>query len=164
MKLLIDKILSLDDGEHHYTFDVPAREMGIDLKDYEGHEIFDNNVRTDVTLTKSNHFYYVRFRTASLPRFLCDRCLCDVRKPVEGDFTVVFSDVKAQEGNAGEEVRLIDVRRTNEIALDQDVIDTLMLAMPSKVLCRDDCKGLCMECGADLNESPCEHHREVLET
>jgi uncharacterized protein len=157
VKLLIDKILSLDDGEHHYAFDVPAREIGMDLTEFEGHEIFDHTIHADVTLTKTSHLYCIRFRTTSEPRFLCDRCLAEVRRPVEGEFMAVYSDLKAQSGNAGEEVRLIDVRRSNEIALNQDVMDTLMLAVPSKILCREDCLGLCDQCGADLNQGLCEH-------
>ena len=39
--------------------------------------------------------------------------------------------------------------------------DALVLAIPAKVLCRDDCRGLCAVCGADLNEAdPAEHRHE----
>ena len=31
----------------------------------------------------------------------------------------------------------------------------VVLAMPSKHLCKEDCKGLCPECGKDLNDGPC---------
>ena len=33
--------------------------------------------------------------------------------------------------------------------------DTLVLAMPLKVLCREDCAGLCPQCGTDLNVEAC---------
>jgi uncharacterized protein len=38
--------------------------------------------------------------------------------------------------------------------------DALALALPAKVLCRDDCAGLCPRCGADLNAAGAEHHHE----
>ena len=51
---------------------------------------------------------------------------------------------------------------------DEDVIDlrawardALALALPTQILCKDDCLGLCPECGADLNADPAhEHDRE----
>jgi uncharacterized protein len=39
--------------------------------------------------------------------------------------------------------------------------DAFALAMPAKVLCRDDCAGLCPVCAADLNEAGPEHHHEA---
>ena len=38
--------------------------------------------------------------------------------------------------------------------------DALALAMPVKILCREDCAGLCPVCAADLNEAGPEHHHE----
>jgi DUF177 domain-containing protein len=38
--------------------------------------------------------------------------------------------------------------------------DALALALPTKVLCRDDCAGLCPRCGADLNTAGPDHHHE----
>ena len=37
--------------------------------------------------------------------------------------------------------------------------DALALALPAQILCRDDCAGLCPECGKDLNAEPHEHER-----
>lgn len=39
--------------------------------------------------------------------------------------------------------------------LDSLVTEDVYLALPSRILCRDDCKGLCPMCGADLNEGSC---------
>jgi len=38
--------------------------------------------------------------------------------------------------------------------------DSFALAMPAKVLCREDCLGLCPQCAADLNEAGPGHHHE----
>jgi uncharacterized protein len=38
--------------------------------------------------------------------------------------------------------------------------DAFALALPVKVLCREDCAGLCPVCAIDLNEAPAEHHHE----
>ncbi len=161
--MVIEKILSLQDGEHEFHFDVPAAELGIDLKDFEGHETFDGNVLTRVTLTKSGHMYYVHFRASSSPRFLCDRCLSEVRREVRGEFTILYSVARQPKGDEENEIRYVETNRTNDIMIDKDVADTLILALPAKILCREDCKGLCAQCGADLNTTTCEHVHSAVE-
>lgn len=49
------------------------------------------------------------------------------------------------------------------IALDPIVREQLLLALPVAVLCGNDCKGLCMVCGQDLNEKECGCERKVVD-
>lgn len=159
MKIKLEKILGLDDGEYQFHFESEAREIGIDLKDHEGHEIFDKPVVTDVVLDKTNHIYHVKFHATSEARLLCDRCLEDARKTIEGSFEIIYTDLKSkrEDYNSDTEVRLIETQKANEIVLDKDVTDTLLLEIPIKILCKEDCKGLCADCGANLNDALCEH-------
>lgn len=159
MKVKLEKILGLDDGEYRFHFESGANEIGIELKDYEGHDVFDRPVISDVILNKTSHLYYVKLHTSSEARFLCDRCLGDARKKIEGSFEIIYTDLKSkrEEYDNDTEVRLIEVHKANEIVLDKDICDTLLLEIPIKVLCKEDCKGLCATCGADLNEALCEH-------
>ena len=48
--------------------------------------------------------------------------------------------------------------------LDEDklIMDEIVVALPTKVLCKEDCKGLCLRCGANLNEGECGCDRESL--
>ena len=87
--------------------------------------------------------------------FECDRC-CDVfQKEIEGDLKIVytFDSAKAQ-GVEDDEIQLLPPG-TSEIELTQDVVDALLLAVPVKKLCREQCKGLCPQCGVNLNEKTC---------
>ena len=47
----------------------------------------------------------------------------------------------------------------DELSLTDWAHDALALALPSQILCRPDCAGLCPECGEDLNANPHEHER-----
>jgi len=162
MKMRIEKILNLDDGEHRFHFKVVADEMGLDLKDFEGRVVFDKSVVAHAILNKTGHTYYLKIAVLADARLLCDRCLEDVRKSVEGSFETVYTDARNRDDFGEEnEIRLIDTRKANEIVIDKDVKDTLILALPTKVLCKDDCRGLCPECGANLNEATCSHVREA---
>ena len=80
----------------------------------------------------------------------CDRCLRDIRcerlVPVEHILVTSLNN----EDNG--EFVLVD---NYQLPLDSLVEADLILSLPSKVLCREDCRGLCPHCGKDLNEGLC---------
>ena len=80
---------------------------------------------------------------------VCDRCLKDLKREYSYDFqhVVVNSVNKDNDEYIIAENYRVDV---NEIALSD-----LLLELPTKLLCSDDCRGLCSVCGCDLNESEC---------
>lgn len=47
------------------------------------------------------------------------------------------------------------VSENGSVDLASAVCDLILLEAPTKLLCRDDCKGLCIKCGADLNKGDC---------
>jgi uncharacterized protein len=84
----------------------------------------------------------------------CQRCLGDAALDV--DFTAE-DYVNDGESEGGE-----DDHYTSGGVLDVErwVRDALAEGLPERILCRDDCRGLCPQCGADLNEvGPGHEHR-----
>ena len=79
----------------------------------------------------------------------CDRCL----EPV----TVPFSYEVSREADFGEEAREEEQAYIEGYVLDVDVLirDELFVHMPMKILCREDCRGICNRCGANLNHGDC---------
>ena len=51
----------------------------------------------------------------------------------------------------------------DKIILDDDVRDYVLLGIPMKKLCKDDCKGLCIKCGKNLNEGDCGCNDEEID-
>jgi uncharacterized protein len=83
----------------------------------------------------------------------CMRCLTDARP------TVTVDAREVDRPGEGEELESPYV--TDEtLDLAGWARDALVLSAPAKVLCRDDCAGLCPVCAADLNEAGPEHHHE----
>ncbi len=86
---------------------------------------------------------------------LCSRCLAPVPWQVEESFSIHL--LPAEDAPQEEEVDLtedeLDAHFITDRVLDlEDVAaDQVMLALPMRVLCRDDCAGLCPTCGADRN-------------
>ena len=48
-----------------------------------------------------------------------------------------------------------------EAELDDAVRSAILLELPSRILCREDCKGLCCQCGADLNINECSCQKDL---
>ena len=93
----------------------------------------------------------------------CDRCLEDVENKFDISFSKEF-DLEREESskeNESEEVKFIT--DDNKLLVDAILNEELLLIWPGKVLCKEDCKGLCHVCGHNLNVSDCGCDRVVLD-
>ena len=84
---------------------------------------------------------------------VCDRCAADVVRRVEYPLHAVFASELANDD--GEEDPWLFLLEDGCADLDDVVTTAFVLSMDSKLLCKDDCKGLCCRCGKNLNDGPC---------
>jgi len=83
----------------------------------------------------------------------CRRCLTPADTPVNLEIGALFT----QDPEALDDPESYPVPPdATEIDVTPAVREELLLAAPRYVLCREDCKGLCPQCGKDLNAGPCE--------
>lgn len=82
----------------------------------------------------------------------CRRCLTSVRAPVAVAASVLFTEDAETDDPAAVPVPV----GLAELDLVPQIREELILAAPEFVLCKDDCRGLCPTCGADLNAGPCD--------
>ena len=98
-------------------------------------------------------------KVESTVRLTCSRCLAEYDFPVSSEFTIFYTEGKGEE--LDEEVELSDEELISasyvgdEIDMDPEIAEQVMLEIPYKPLCKESCKGLCPECGADLNAGEC---------
>lgn len=89
----------------------------------------------------------------------CDRCLQPVELPVDADFALEYitgSDYESSEAaELTDEEMSVSVFDGEAIDVDEIVKEQILLAVPSRMLCREDCKGICPECGLDRNTGEC---------
>ena len=84
----------------------------------------------------------------------CDRCLEEVDTPIPLDFEKEV-DMKLDEE---ERIQALDEQYFIEgynLDVDKLVCSEILVSWPSKVLCKEDCKGLCPECGVNKNVENC---------
>ena len=89
---------------------------------------------------------------------ICDRCAAEFDRDVEIPIDAVLVTELANEENEDEWVFTLE----GDSADLDDIIRTIfVLNMDSKLLCSDDCQGLCCRCGQNLNEGPCRCEKEI---
>lgn len=80
----------------------------------------------------------------------CDRCAAPLRREMEAPMEHMLVASLSNEEN--DEFLLVD---NYQLSLEELTEADVILSLPSKILCREDCRGLCPVCGNDLNEGLC---------
>jgi uncharacterized protein len=97
----------------------------------------------------------------------CSRCASSFAQTVERDYLRVFLRAAYHDDAEETELSNTDLDREELVndRLDLRIVlgEELLLALPSKPLCMDDCRGICAGCGAELNEQECSCKPEVDE-
>lgn len=151
--------LDITRGIQRKGFDVP-----FDLEETWGEDrwngdtvFFARPVSFSGTYLLAGETVVVRGVARSTVRSRCARCLAPAYIPLCAEVEEAF--VRDEDGEAKPSD---DQYRYSGHVLDltEAVRAALLLEMPSRVLCRDDCKGLCPQCGQDLNVKTCSCRRE----
>jgi len=104
----------------------------------------------------------IRLRAAYRGHFelLCARCVEPVPTPLAGDFDLIF---RPQSADADSRERAITLDETeigyyeeSGLSLEDVVREQVLLSLPARTLCKEDCKGLCPRCGKNLNLEACD--------
>ena len=89
---------------------------------------------------------------------ICDRCAGSFDREVTFPIDVVLVTELANEENEDEWVFPLE---GDSADLDDIVRTVFVLNLDSKLLCKEDCKGLCPRCGKNLNDGPCNCQKEL---
>jgi uncharacterized protein len=129
----VNETLTLDTGSSPIQAQLKIIKIGTEV-------VVNGNILTDIELQ-------------------CSRCLKDFRSRFSFPFEAIFHPVEQLKEEEKHELRVeeLDMGFYSKDELDLfDVIkEQIMLNLPMKALCNDLCKGICLQCGADLNAGDC---------
>ena len=91
------------------------------------------------TVEKGPETLTFRGHLTSEVEHICGRCLKSVSEPLDQDFELFY-----------------EIKGLEDIDTTDDLREALILNRPISFLCRDDCQGLCPQCGSNRNERPCD--------
>jgi uncharacterized protein len=117
---------------------------------------FSEPIEVRIELDRHDPYVHLDYHARTRVHRVCDRCLADYEFALDADGELLFVLGKSSAaGESGEDEIQYIPADAQEIDLTVDLRDALMLSLPLKSLCREDCKGLCPNCGQDLNEGMC---------
>ena len=116
------------------------------VREHHGKHQLINDIRLDGSLTTSLEL-------------VCARCLETVVQPVERSFDLLYRPQGADAGKDELSVTIAEAEVSyyqGEGLLLEDVLhEQILLAVPLKIVCREECRGLCPHCGKNLNIEQC---------
>ena len=146
------------------TAEIDARTWPV-LKDLDaaGEYAFRRPLKFDLHIYPERDLIVVKGRLETQAALSCGRCLDTFETPLRSRFTLRYGREFTQDlhGDDPGEIELtadqigVTYHQADEIVLDDALQEQVVLALPFRPLCREDCKGLCQGCGADLNREPC---------
>lgn len=88
----------------------------------------------------------------------CARCLKSAKTEVTAEVEEAFLRDRGQEQEPGDDQYMYS---GHVLELDEAVRTVLLLELPTRILCKEDCKGLCSQCGVDLNINECSCQKDL---
>ena len=153
MRIELDRLQETGDRfAHRYE----PEELVLD----EEHARLTGSPEVEGSVRRSGHEVRLRGKITARAEVDCDRCLKSVTVPVETEFDVTYvpeEDYRESEAAELQEEDLsLSVFDGETIDVDELVREQLLLALPSRALCTEECKGLCPTCGTDRNAAACD--------
>ena len=120
-----------------------------------GDDALDGDLTLDLVLEMLLEGLLVRGSVAFVTVLPCARCLREVRDDRDVQVAELFGrphrDERPEPG--------YEIDPAGTIELDTMLREAVVISIPVRVLCRDDCQGLCPTCGADRNDEDCGHRQ-----
>ena len=151
------RVSQLSNGLHEYHFSAVPSGIGLG-------ENFTKPVLVDIVLDKESRQLYVKADVRSSGIFLCDRCVEQFEQSVSNHLNMFYVYDELESGKyPPDEVQVIN-HDTTYLDLTDDIRQMVTLSVPFKLLCKDDCKGLCPKCGINWNHATCNCKDETADS
>lgn len=153
--MIIDFRTVFGTGENRVDID-----YDLDLSDleYYGFHPIAKPAKVTGSVTESAGVLRLKVSVSLLYSASCDRCATEVSRQMDFEFSHIL--VNEISGDDNDELIVLDDMKLD---LDELLRTNVILSLPTKFLCRDDCKGICQTCGADLNKGACDCSTEKID-
>lgn len=134
-------------------------ELDLSLVELFGEKPFDRPVSISGTVRNMAGALELSGLAQSVLDTRCDRCLKDIAVELSVPVvTLLAEELSNADDPDSDDIVLLD---NGQVDLDEIFTTACILALDSKHLCKEDCRGLCPTCGKDLNEGPCSCGKEL---
>lgn len=137
---------------------VPLAQLGLAEEEW----WTDEPVRVHLLVTRESELILIDGDISASLRFHCSRCLQECVYAVNGAVHLTLMPADAEGDAQSERARQLQADELEQLYYQDGGVETndvvreqLMLSIPMRVVCRQECLGLCASCGKNLNEGPC---------
>ena len=144
------RIASLSDGESWWQDVISPAVVDLDPGK------FPSPLNVELNVNKHTGRVIIEVSVQTEQKTVCDRCCQDFVSKVSGKCKVIFTQRESilPDEDAGDEFRYYLLGQ-NELDVSTEVRDALILSIPIQNLCSENCRGLCVKCGFNLNSQAC---------
>jgi uncharacterized protein len=131
------------------------------VRRYQISEINDQDlpIEGEVQLLRTNRSILVTARLKTMVKCICSRCLeefeCPLTLDIEEEYFPTADTTSGLSLSLPEGAEGFVIDESHVLDLSEAIRQHTLLALPMKPICRDDCAGLCPDCGHNLNYGPC---------
>jgi len=141
-------IQNLHEGIHELEEEIPAGQIELPER-----ELYPNPLKLKIFIDKLENIFRFKIRISTKAHYTCDRCLDEF----DQDFEIMIEQIYQlghSELDEDEEIELLP-EDTREIDISPAISEAFLINRPIKLLCNETCRGLCVDCGTNLNHEKC---------
>lgn len=154
MKVAIQK---LENGLHRIEpEEVSAVEIGL-----EESEFYPNAIIVAGEIDKFDQAYRLKLDIKSTAHYTCERCLDEYDKQIDEHTEQIYQE-GAGDLSADDDVQEISADAI-EIEVNDVIRDVFITLRPIRLICKENCLGLCPKCGVNLNRSSCKCETQEID-
>lgn len=153
MKIDVSRIIKINGAWLDVEFNEPLEELNSVIDDVE----FDNSVFFKGRIENLNGVLKLEGVAKTEYTAKCYRCLKSIRAQISAD---VSDDFVPEERNNDVDAYTYS---GNFVVIDKAVKDNIILNMPLRLICDENCKGFCAKCGVNLNEKECNCEKDAVD-
>jgi uncharacterized protein len=128
---------------------------------------FTDPIKIRLKLSRAGKVILLRSRIEAKVEWICARCLTPFSKTVTSEFTTSLKPKPdfplAEEVELNRQDLETDFYEGEEIDVTPLVQDQILLSLPAKAICDEECRGLCARCGQNLNRETCQCPEKVID-
>lgn len=156
MKVNVSSII----GDAGFSINIDST-LDIPSINFKGEDIPVNSpVRVAASITNTGDYLLAKGMIYADLTLVCSRCLDKFSYHLKADFEEKYSDRQPGSVDGEEDINYFE---GDSIDLTDDIIANILLSLPMKYICSENCKGLCPHCGKNLNTGECNCTEEDLD-
>lgn len=153
MKVNLFNLFSTDEKVYYFEDEIVSSDINTDLKDFE--ILYPIKYKGEICKTSMEYIMNVHveytFKTD------CDRCLNSTISNMKSSLSAKLERYKEIPSEDKEEEQDDIIYHDNGLLdIEKYVLMEVLSSLPMKTVCKKDCKGICPQCGVDLNEKSCD--------